>query len=287
MIDITVSKVDSIAQGTPKAGDGPRVLKSPCRLVTVSGEVLAVASPLKARSALRSLRQAALSTKARTTFRTNGLQTTTRPFGFSPRNVIRSDWCRSFDVHRKSPSAALELVRWAPALDVLYKRYAGEQRKLHIQDTQGRFEPDYFLGSTPWTSGNLNRNASLSYHFDTGNTVNGWSGMIVLREFCKGGDLVFPEFGVRLALRDGDAFLFNGQNHLHGVTPITNTKSSGYRMSLVYYTAEQIWKCLPPKQELNRIKSKSTERARARQHKSVYSGSKPELTKVSKGLTDG
>ena len=110
------------------------------------------------------------------------------------------------------------------------------------------------LTGSLFTTGSINKNSAISYHHDRGNLRGAWSAMLVVRRAVTGGDLVLPEYGCVLRLRDGDALLFDGQSTLHGVTPLS-VSPGGYRYTLVYYTLEQIWRCLAPLAELERIQS--------------------------------
>lgn len=47
---------------------------------------------------------------------------------------------------------------------------------------------------------------------------------------------------------------------MHGVTPIIKTHRDGYRFTVVYYSLEQMWKCLTITQELARIRNVKTQR---------------------------
>lgn len=120
---------------------------------------------------------------------------------------------------------------------------------------------EYKMAGSPYTSGNVNKNDVLAYHLDVGNTRDGCSSMIVVRERCTGGELIIPELDLALDLRDGDALIFDGRETWHGVTPIASNLG-GYRTSVVYYALRSVWQCLPWAEELARAKSLATKRAR-------------------------
>lgn len=214
--------------------------------------------------------------------RTGGLQTRSRPFGFISRNIVRGDYCHIAALDRETPALARQLYSLASPLSSLYRERVPVVFAAHTADNASRFDPAWFLPGGVFTTGSINRDSALTYHFDKGNTKAGWSGMIVLRNGASGGNLTLPELGVTLVLRDGDVLFFDGQRTLHGVTPIT-LFPGGYRYSLVYYTLEQVWHCLPPADELQRIKEAKTRRHLALVGRTVYSGAKPELTKIAKG----
>lgn len=277
VIDVQYHK--AAVTGTPLPEHGQRLIEGPA-VVRREGRLFAVV--LYPEISLAPLEAALCSIRMNDGYRTNGLHTVTKPFGFSPRNVIRGDWCRVYGLYDENRAAHNELTAWARTVTDLYRLHAPEQYQSHLTSVQSRFDPHYLLAGGPFTSGNVNRNNALSYHYDKGNTKGAWSAMIVVRRGTTGGDLVMPDYNVRVSLQSGAVFLFNGQEHLHGVTACIATGPRSYRYSVVYYTSEQVWKCLPPKEELLRIQSARTTRERARQHVAVYAGAKPELTAIAK-----
>jgi hypothetical protein len=86
--------------------------------------------------------------------------------------------------------------------------------------------------------------------------------MLVLREGMKGGWLVLPEYDARFFLRNNSIFMFDGQQILHGVTPMAKEREDGYRYSIVYYSLRGMWKCLTLTEELAQARGK--ERAKLR-----------------------
>ena len=44
--------------------------------------------------------------------------------------------------------------------------------------------------------------------------------MLGIKKWITGGHLVIPEYDVALEISDGSMCLFDGQAHIHGVTPI-------------------------------------------------------------------
>jgi hypothetical protein len=135
---------------------------------------------------------------------------------------------------------------------------------MHEGITAEKVQPDYRMAGTAFTSGIANDNNPLWYHFDTGNYPGVWSGMLTLRQGVEGGYLSMPEWDVGLRVADKSLLLFDGQGLLHGVTPITKTSETGRRFTVVYYSLKGMWKCLPPKAELERIRRVRTEREEKR-----------------------
>jgi len=209
-----------------------------------------------------SFRQACIGVKATPKARTQGLITTSQAFGTLTRNALRAaDFCSTSALSVSHPKEHSELVAMGSALAGVYREHAPAIYEDHRVKADG-IPRDFRLRDTPFTSGNLNKHASLSYHLDKGNALNVWSAMVVLRERVSGGYLVLPEFGVSLELVDGACLLFDGQSTWHGLTPV-DTQPGGYRFSVVYFSLRQAWNCLPFKDELARAKAKYTEKARA------------------------
>lgn len=76
----------------------------------------------------------------------------------------------------------------------------------------------------------------------------------------EGGRLSIPEYDIKLEIADDTLVIFNGQEILHGVTPIKKTHPKGYRYTVVYYSMEQMWKCDSLNEETDRIRKKKKER---------------------------
>jgi len=119
-------------------------------------------------------------------------------------------------------------------------------------------------GESIFTSGIVNENNPLKYHFDTGNFKDVFSCMVVFKNGVENGFLSLPEYDVGFQLPNNSIFLFDGQGILHGVTPITRQTPESYRYSVVYYSLKRMWQCLEIDEELARIRKKKTSRERAR-----------------------
>lgn len=220
-----------------------------------------------------SFRQACVSIKATRKARTEGLITTSQAFGTLTRNALRAaDFCTTSALSVSHPKEHSALVSMGASLAETYRAHAPAIYEDHRVKAEG-IPRDFRLRDTPFTSGNLNKHASLAYHLDKGNALNVWSAMVVLRERVSGGHLVLPEFGVSLELVDGACLLFDGQSTWHGLTPVT-IHPGGYRFSVVYFSLRQAWSCLPFKDELARAKARYTEKARALVGTSVSEGAR-------------
>lgn len=198
-----------------------------------------------------------------TTERTGGLKSTSRIFGYMPRNAVRADFCRVTSLAHEDPAAHVLICEFGKRLAEIYAQTLPEV----FQDHEAKLAdviPEYRIEGTPFTSGIVNYNNPLKYHFDAGNFRDVYSNMVVFKQGVEGGYLSLPEFNVGFELKNNSVFLFDGQKILHGVTPIVKQTRDAYRYSIVYYSLQQMWKCQTVDDELIRIRRVKTERERKR-----------------------
>jgi hypothetical protein len=119
---------------------------------------------------------------------------------------------------------------------------------------------DWKIEGTPFSSGIINKNNALKYHFDSGNIKQVYSNMVCFKKNCEGGYLVLPEFDVALEVANKSITFFDGQDIMHGVSPFKLKTYDGYRFTIVYYTLQQMWKCEPIDEEIVRIRNRRKER---------------------------
>lgn len=192
-------------------------------------------------------------------YRTDGLKTRSRVFGYSPRNVLRHDYCMATSMSTAQPAEHTTVTGLAELCAAEYARWSPATFSYHMQQSQ-KVLADLRLGATPFTSGIINENNPLKYHLDSGNFKNTWSAMLVWKRSIEGGHLSLPEYSLGLELKDCSLLLFDGQDTIHGVTPIRKTRTDAKRYSVVYYSLAQMWNCLPMDQEVARIQRLRTER---------------------------
>lgn len=193
-------------------------------------------------------------------FRTGGLPTNSRIFGYSPRSTLRKDFCSTTSLASQFPKEHSAIAGHAKIADKYYGKWNPDLHISHKTTTQEKVRQDWQLEDSVFTSGIVNKNNPLRYHFDTGNFKGVWSAMMVFKDGVEGGGLNVPEYGLHFSLNDHSLLMFDGQGLLHGVTPFRLLKPSGYRYSIVYYSLRQMWNCLPPAAELDRIRKVKTQR---------------------------
>lgn len=199
------------------------------------------------------IRQACKNIRYEKNIRTTGLKTQSRIFGYNPRNTIRKDYCSATSMAAESPIEHSIICEFGEYLASIYKEYFPEVYGKHRDLVEAHNLAEWRLKNTPFTSGIVNKDNALKYHFDSGNITNVLSNMVVFKRNIGGGYLSCPEFGIGLEAADNTAVLFDGQNILHGVTPI-QANPGGYRYSVVYYSLRQMWNCLPITEEIARAR---------------------------------
>lgn len=196
--------------------------------------------------------------------RTEGLLSTSRIFGYRPRNELRQDFCSSTSLALENPKAHEIICRFGVTLAQIYSANAPQVHHDHRELVRKEVKEGWMIPGTPFTSGIVNKNNPLKYHYDAGNFKNCMSSMVVFRRGIEGGRLSVPEFNCRFDLEDNAFLLFDGQSILHGVTPINRQHESSYRYSVVYYSLQKMKGCLSVDEECKRIRSVKKERENKR-----------------------
>jgi hypothetical protein len=165
-------------------------------------------------------------------------------FGYTPRQTVRKrDTCRVAAFNLDHPETASVLTDTARVLDEQLRSIVPEARSVSAE-TASAIHPDWRIHDDSfWTSGVVNKTATLPYHRDR-NNFDVWSSMPVLRRHAEGGFLDLPEYDLTLGCRDGWVIAFPGYSLVHGVTPIRLERPDGYRYSIVYYALRGMKDCL-------------------------------------------
>lgn len=207
------------------------------------------------------VREAVKDTKYVETYRANTLPTKSSVFGALPRVAMRNDFCRFSNKTSEEKGNTNKLFTFQETLCKIYKEHLPELYEYDLQKSRETVNDDYRLIDTPYTTANINVNHAIKYHRDSGNIKNSYSNVLILKEYCTGGELVLPEYRIALEQSDGALCIFSGQKEIHGVMPIKPYKENFYRASIVYYTMAQLEHCYPYKEEVSRLNIKKRERA--------------------------
>jgi len=183
--------------------------------------------------------------------RTGGMRSLSREFGSHPRNRLKNNFCGPASLARDDTQAHRALSSAALVVAAAYGKYNPTLASRHERLAKA-VRPEWHLEGTAFTSGIVNRDSALPYHFDTGNFKGVWSGMLGFRRDVTGGYLAVPEYDLGFEIADRSLLMFDGQGLLHGVTPFAKTSPQGYRFTVVYYSLDQMWRCLAPGEEAKR-----------------------------------
>lgn len=252
-------KADNLLRQTPTPDQYDRLISGDCKL-TFKGYTLGLYINLP-RKQLSEMRDIARTTKFVATARARrGLPTQSSVFGALPRTPIRVDFCR-FTKQSEAESQHFETsFKFSELLAGIYKEHLPEAYEYNRRIVAESVEKDWRTNDTPFTTCNFNVNHAIKYHRDAGNFRGVYSNVLIIREGITGGELVFPELRLAFAQTDGALGIFDGQRWIHGVTPLQKTGATPYRASVVFYALDGMRHCYPYEAELNRFKTKRTER---------------------------
>ena len=193
------------------------------------------------------------------TTRTSGLVTSSRIFGYAPRNGIRNLPCRATSLAKDSQRENEILKKFAGVAATYYNETNKELAEKHQQMSDENVKQSYKMDGSMFTSGIVNHNNPLKYHFDSGNYVGVWSAMFAFKKDIEGGYLSCPEFDIAFKCSNHSLTMFDGQSILHGVTPIKKLKKDAVRYTVVYYSLKAMWSCESTVDEVEILRNKRLE----------------------------
>lgn len=205
---------------------------------------------------LKSIFEAIQNIKYAKSTRTSGLISTSRIFGYAPKNVTRNQPCRITTLAYEFPRQHSIVEKTAEIAKKYYEMYNPKKAEEHMKLTDEKILPQYKISNTMYTSGIINENNPLKYHFDAGNFVDTWSAMFAFRKNTQGGYLSIPELNCGIEIRNNSLLLFDGQSLLHGVTPIKKLSKDAKRYTIVYYSLKQMWNCKPIDEEIVEMRNR-------------------------------
>lgn len=206
------------------------------------------------------------------TERTGGLKTTSRVFGYQPRITLRRDFCSATSLTGREPEINEIITGHAQQIQQIYQRMFPERFEVHRAKVEDGYEmktpikPEWRIPGTVFTSGIINKNNPLKYHFDAGNLKGVNSCMMGFKKDIGGGYLAVPEIQTGFEIANESLLIFDGQSLLHGVTQMRTMSEQAHRFTMVFYSLLQMWKCEPLDVELARIRAIKTQRHRKRAH---------------------
>ena len=244
--------------------DYSRLISESCMILDAEGKVKVLYFELGEAFDTQEVIWALQTIKYSTSTRTSGLKTTSAIFGYSPRVTIRRDFCTSTSMATKQRQQHEIICDFGKKLAEIYQEFIPNMYKVHEEATRAKVKDEWIIEGTPFTSGIVNKNNPLKYHFDSGNFKGVYSNMVVFKKSIEGGYLSCPEYDLAFELKNNSILMFDGQSILHGVTPIRRLRPDAYRYSIVYYSLQGMWKCETVGEELARIKKVKTQREHKR-----------------------
>lgn len=257
-LDATPRDIDpkALQRRSAKDSDCEAIITDDCA-VRIDGQPKIVYLSRMTHPSIERAREAVQRVKCQTSTRTGGLVTTSRIFGYAPRNVLRGHPCRATSMAIDHPTEHAAICGAATAIDSVYKSLFPEVHERH-RETASAVREQWMIPGSVFTSGIVNYNNPLQYHFDSGNFSQVCSAMIGFRHKTQGGHLACPELGVAFEIGDRSLILFDGQKLLHGVTPIRRLAEDAFRFTIVYYSLKQMWNCDTVRGEVDALRERRT-----------------------------
>lgn len=189
-----------------------------------------------------------------TTQRVSGLTTTSTIFGFAPPVEIRNKpFCSSTSLAEKQPKENRFLSYYCEKhIMPLFKVHYAENLREHMEAIK-EIDSDWIMKGTIFTGGVINSSNQLNYHTDTQNIKGSINAMPYFTRDVDGGELVCPEYNLRIQPKDKYVLLFRN-DLVHGVAPIYLRNKNSYRYSVVYYAQNRMQYCGSLLEELNKAR---------------------------------
>jgi len=263
-LDATPRDVDpkSLRRRSAKESDCETLITEDC-VVSVGGQAKIVYVARLSHPDIERAREAVQRVKYQTSTRTSGLVSTSRIFGYAPRNVLRGHPCRSTSMAIDHPEEHAAICNAAKAIDTQYQKFFPVVHEQHRETTK-KVREQWMIPGSVFTSGIVNYNNPLQYHFDAGNFSQVCSAMVAFRHKTQGGHLACPELGMAFEIADRSLILFDGQKLLHGVTPIKRLSEDAFRFTVVYYSLKQMWNCETVQGEVDALRDRRTKTEKKR-----------------------
>jgi hypothetical protein len=194
-----------------------------------------------------------------------------RVFGYRPARQMSqfANTCSTSGMAKEFPLEHAALCSFSKVAKEYYEKIFQSQYNHNKKVVQDKILKEWTLEDTVFTSGIINKNSVLQYHFDIGHVSKALSVMLTLKKDLIGGNLAIPEIDTLIKLKDNTLLIFDGQELCHGVTPIIKKSKSSYRFTVVYYSLIQMWKCLTINEEVIKARKKRFEKEHKRANNEV------------------
>lgn len=183
-------------------------------------------------------------------------------FGFRPPSPFKREFCCTPAKANRDEDLYKLLKKLAIQLEEVYKKHSPEAYALQ-KEYVSTIKPIWRIADTIFTSGIVNMNYNINYHYDAANWKDVHSAMLVLSGGHEGGRLILPKYKAGLELKDKSVLIFNGSKILHGVTPL-KIPEGGHRISIVFYAMKNLCKCGTHEEEAKKYKDMANKIALSR-----------------------
>lgn len=186
----------------------PSTVRAPFVARDPDGEIVLAAGKLGG-PVVERLRSAARGYPAGNTLRSSGIRNLSRSFGYVSRNqILQRNVCRACSGASEAPGQHLALVNAATQLAEVSAEFYPDRFTADMGLVGEAVLPEWRMSPTgPWTSGVVNFDSPLPYHYDR-NNFDVFSTMVTFRRGILGGYLHCPgwtlEDGTPVVLPCGD-----------------------------------------------------------------------------------
>lgn len=165
----------------------------------------------------------------------------------------RTPFCRTTAFTAQDVRGWKRVQPYIRAVDRVFQRHLPERYEAQMEAVRAT-PPDYIIPGTAFTTVTVNDTWPTNVHKDEGDLAEGFGVMSVIDSGqYTGGLLVFPKFRVAVDMRLGDVLLAD-VHEFHGNTKLIGVDGTYDRISTVFYFRSHMVDCLPPDEELHRLK---------------------------------
>lgn len=183
-----------------------------------------------------------------------GWEVVSGTIGFFEREP-RRPFCHECAWNMRHPEKFAALLPMVQQVSTLFEQHCPERfamQKGFVEKTPG----NYVIPNTVFTTITINKNFRTACHLDAGDLPEGFTCLSVIeRGTYKGANLVLPNYRIAVDVRTNDLIIFDPHEY-HGNTQLLPISKGAVRCSLVYYYRKKMVHCLPPEQELERVKTR-------------------------------
>lgn len=196
-----------------------------------------------------------------TAARLSGISAASRTFGYQPPVPMRRRYgCSRSQFNAQHPEAAEHLAEFCRVAERAMRTYAEDVYATTADQVRKGIPNAWLIAGTPWSSGIINKTASLPYHTDKANIPNSWSAMLGARRNIEGGLLHLADYDAWFTISHGSIIIFDGQSVTHGVSPFHPSGPNPWRYTCVVYAKQGMKVCCgDPKEEAKRAARAATD----------------------------